>query len=161
MVDFVTNNCKFMGMCNDDFDLEDFLPYLLNQAAEAASRSFQHLYKERYGLLRTEWRVLFHLGMYGELTARAISTRASIHKTKISRAVASLETRRYLRRTTNPKDRREAVLTLTPAGTAVYQDLRQAAQGYDTALVAGWSKQTTQDLRKMLRDLAKRRGQTD
>ena len=161
MVDFVTNNCKFMGMCNDDFDLEDFLPYLLNQAAEAASRSFQSLYKERYGLLRTEWRVLFHLGMYGELTARAISTRASIHKTKISRAVASLETRRYLRRTTNPKDRREAVLTLTPAGTAVYQDLRQVAQGYDAALVAGWSKQTTQDLRKMLRDLARRRGQTD
>lgn len=160
MVDFVTNNCKFMGMCNDDFDLEDFLPYLLNQAAEAASRSFQRLYKERYGLLRTEWRVLFHLGMYGELTARAISTRASIHKTKISRAVAALEARRYLRRTINPKDRREAVLTLTPAGVAVYQDLRQVAKSYDTALVADWSPQKTQDFRKILRDLAVRPKQT-
>ena len=104
--------------------------------------------------------MLFHLGMYGELTARAISTRASIHKTKISRAVAALEARRYLRRTINPKDRREAVLTLTPAGVAVYQDLRQVAKSYDTALVADWSPQKTQDFRKILRDLAVRPKQT-
>ena len=34
-----------------DFDLQDFLPYLLNQAAEASSLEFQQLYKDRYGML--------------------------------------------------------------------------------------------------------------
>ena len=44
------------------FDLRDFMPYLLNQAADASSRDFQSYYKGKYGMLRTEWRVLFHLG---------------------------------------------------------------------------------------------------
>ena len=73
-----------------DFDLLDFLPYLLNLAAEEASLGFQTLYKTRYGMLRTEWRVLFHLGIYGEMTATEIGERARMHKTKISRAVQKL-----------------------------------------------------------------------
>ena len=47
----------------DEFNLHDFLPYLLNQAAEESSLAFQQIYKGRYGMLRTEWRVLFHLGI--------------------------------------------------------------------------------------------------
>jgi len=78
------------------FDLIHFLPYILNQAAEASSLGFQQVYKQRYGMLRTEWRVLFHLGRYGEMTAKDICERARIHKTKISRAVKALEDRRFL-----------------------------------------------------------------
>jgi len=66
---------------SDDFDLQLFLPYPLNQAAEDSSLSFQRVYKDRYGMLRTEWRVLFHLGIFGQMTARDISVRAKIHKT--------------------------------------------------------------------------------
>ncbi|MEL6809365.1 MAG: helix-turn-helix domain-containing protein, partial [Pseudomonadota bacterium] len=68
-----------------DFDVRMFLPYLLNQAAEAASLEFQNVYKDRYGMLRNEWRVLFHLGIYGRMTASDIGARAQMHKTKISR----------------------------------------------------------------------------
>ena len=80
----------------DDFDLQNFLPYLLNQAAEESSLAFQQVYKDRYGMLRTEWRVLFHLGLYGRLTAKDIGARSKMHKTKISRAVQRLEERRFL-----------------------------------------------------------------
>ena len=38
----------------DDFELQNFLPYLLNQAAEESSLAFQSIYKDRYGMLRTE-----------------------------------------------------------------------------------------------------------
>ncbi|HAC50641.1 MAG TPA: MarR family transcriptional regulator, partial [Sulfitobacter sp.] len=79
---------------DDDFQLQYFLPYLLNQAAEASSLEFQQIYKSRYGMLRTEWRVLFHLGLYGQLTASEIGQRARMHKTKISRAVHRLTERR-------------------------------------------------------------------
>ncbi|NDH26495.1 MAG: MarR family transcriptional regulator, partial [Rhodobacteraceae bacterium] len=47
-----------------DFDIRQFIPYLLNQAAEESSLAFQRIYKDRYGMLRGEWRVLFHLGIY-------------------------------------------------------------------------------------------------
>jgi DNA-binding MarR family transcriptional regulator len=84
------------AMSDDNFELEEFLPYLLNQAAEVSSLAFQQVYKDRYGMLRTEWRVLFHLGLYGKMTASDIGARAKMHKTKISRAVQRLADRRFL-----------------------------------------------------------------
>ena len=50
-----------------DSEPADFLPYLLAMAAEKTSQEFQRYYKDRYGMLRTEWRVLFHLGCYGDM----------------------------------------------------------------------------------------------
>mgnify|MGYP001812763300 FL=1 len=115
---------------NQDFDLHLFLPYLLNQAAEASSLSFQQVYKNRYGMLRAEWRVLFHLGVYGPLTAKDICDRAKMHKTKISRAVQKLADRRYLRRDPSTSDRRSEILVLTERWQAVYRDLKGIAQQY-------------------------------
>jgi DNA-binding MarR family transcriptional regulator len=134
--------------------LLDFLPYLLNQAAEESSLAFQEVYKGRYGMLRTEWRVLFHLGMYGRMTAKEISTRALIHKTKISRAVQKLATRRFLTRTRDVRDRRSEHLDLTQAGLAAYRDLRGVAEDYDAKLEAQFTRGEVAMLRVMLRRLA-------
>lgn len=120
---------------NDDFELALFLPYLLNQAAEASSLAFQRVYRGRYGMLRTEWRVLFHLGIYGELTARDVCERAKIHKTKVSRAVAKLAERRFLSRRKDETDRRVEWLALTQSGQAAYKDLRDVARRYDAELI--------------------------
>ena len=138
----------------DDFDLRNFLPFLLNQAAEESSLDFQKVYKNRYGMLRTEWRVLFHLGNYGEMTAKQIGERAKMHKTKISRAVHKLEQRRYLRRTRDENDRRMERLTLTPAGLAVYRELRDIARDYDARLTGMFTTGESALLRMMLRRLA-------
>ncbi len=139
----------------DTFDLQTFLPYLLNQAAEESSLAFQRVYKERYGMLRTEWRVLFHLGIYGELTAKEIGRRAKTHKTKISRAVQRLEDRRFLSRVRDDIDRRTEHLSLTGQGRAAYEDLRKVAQEYDAALIADLEPGQASELRKTLRKLAR------
>lgn len=138
----------------DDFNLRDFLPYLLNQAAEESSLAFQQVYKGRYGMLRTEWRVLFHLGMYGQMTAKEISERSLIHKTKVSRAVQRLAERRFLTRTRDETDRRSEHLELTAAGRAAYQDLRKVAEDYDDKLEAQFTRGEVAMLRVMLRRLA-------
>ncbi|WP_438991425.1 MarR family winged helix-turn-helix transcriptional regulator [Lentibacter sp.] len=139
----------------DDFDLQDFLPYLLNQAAEESSLAFQNIYKDRYGMLRTEWRVLFHLGIYGRLTAKEIGERSKMHKTKISRAVARLEVRRFLTRERDEADRRLEYLELTGAGRAAYQELRGVAIDYDAELATAFSPEEVAVLRKLLHHLAK------
>lgn len=138
----------------DDFDLVDFLPYLLNQAADASSLDFEGYYKDRYGMLRTEWRVLFHLGRYGKMTAKGICERARIHKTKVSRAVGALETKRFLKRAELADDRRHEELRLTPTGQAAYADLRTAAGRFDTALVAKISDEDQAMLRRCLSQIA-------
>lgn len=49
----------------------DFLPHLPNRAAEETSLGFQAPYRERHGMLRTGWRVPFHLGRHGDLSDAA------------------------------------------------------------------------------------------
>ena len=139
----------------DEFDLREFLPFLLNQAAEECSLEFQRIYKNRYGMLRTEWRVLFHLGIYGEMTARDIGSRAKIHKTKISRAVRRLEQRRYLQRLRDQNDRRIERLSLTTSGQVVYRELRGIARDYDEELATRFTTDEAALLRMMLRRLAR------
>lgn len=137
-----------------EFDLQNFLPYLLNQAAEESSLAFQQVYKDRYGMLRTEWRVLFHLGIYGRMTAKEIGQRSKMHKTKISRAVARLGERRFLTREQDERDRRLEYLELTNLGLTAYRDLLGVAQTYDAKLSAGLSAEEDAVLRRALRKLA-------
>lgn len=141
-------------MSDDDFEIRDFLPYLLAQAAERCSLGFQARYKAKYGLLRTEWRVLFHLGRYGRLTATDIGRRANIHKTKISRAVARLEDRRFLTRKGDSSDRRVEWLDLTGAGQAAYRDLSRMAETYQAEVVADLGPEGAAALQTALRHLA-------
>jgi|TARA_B110000046_G_scaffold182672_1_gene217153 DNA-binding MarR family transcriptional regulator len=135
---------------NYDFDLKDFLPYLLNQAAEETSRKFEPHYKARYGMLRTEWRVIFHLGRYGKLTAKAICDRARMHKTKVSRAVQSLESKGFLQRQRSVDDRRHELLALTPTGDSVFIDLFEEAQKFDADLMSKFTEEDQKALRQML-----------
>ncbi len=151
LVVFVTNKAIVWRMnTRTDFDILQFLPYLLNQAADASSVEFQTYYKARYGMLRTEWRVLFHLGRYGRLTAREICERARIHKTKVSRAVAALEDKRFLNREEVAQDRRREYLDLTPTGKKVFTDLLRAAEKFDTDLMSKFSDAEVAVLRRML-----------
>lgn len=140
---------------NSPFDLLDFMPYLLNQAAETASREFSENYKLRYGMLQTEWRVLFHLGRYGKMTAKDICDRGRIHKTKVSRAVHALVAKKYLSRETDAHDRRHEVLSLTQAGQRTFDDLYQRARSFDDALMAEFDAAEKVQLRKILAKIAK------
>ena len=136
------------------FDLRDFMPYLLNQAADASSRDFQSYYKGKYGRLRTEWRVLFHLGRYGAMTARQVCDRAGIHKTKVSRAVATLDSKRFVRREEMAHDRRHEQLHLTAQGRAVFADLTQEAQRFDAAMLAEFTETEVKQIRAFLTRIA-------
>jgi DNA-binding MarR family transcriptional regulator len=107
--------------------LEEFLPYRLNVVASLVSQALSRIYADRYGIGVPEWRVLVTLGQYGMMTGKAIGAHSHMHKTKVSRAVALLETRKLVTRRANRADLREAFLTLTPPGRAMYDDLAPIA----------------------------------
>jgi len=138
----------------DSFDLRDFTPYLLNLAAEQSSLAFQPHYKDRYGMLRTEWRVVFHLGRYGPMTARDICTRARLHKTKVSRAVSALEKNRFLVKSGLEKDRRLELLNLTKTGQSAFADLYDAARRFDAELMGQFTEKERDVLRRCLTQIA-------
>jgi DNA-binding MarR family transcriptional regulator len=134
-----------------DFDLEQFLPYLLNQAAEVASRGFQDIYRSRYGMTRTQWRVMANLGKFGAMTARDICAISHIEKTKVSRAVAGLEGEGLLARSPSEQDRRAEVLSLTSKGLAVFAELGREAIDYDNALRTRLGRKVSGELNLILR----------
>ena len=113
------------------FDLHSFLPFLMHHASEKVSLGFRDIYRDRYRMTRSEWRVLATLGQYGALTATEIVTHTGLHKTKVSRAVFSIEKRRWLKRRQDEKDRRVQRLELTAQGMSAFTSLCEAGVAYN------------------------------
>ena len=86
--------------------------------------------------------------------AKDICDRARIHKTKVSRAVAALEKKRYLLRDTETEDKRHELLSLTRQGNTVYYALFAAARKFDEALMQDFSKEEQEVLKRCLRQIA-------
>jgi DNA-binding MarR family transcriptional regulator len=110
--------------------LEEFLPYRLNVLATLVSQALSRIYVDRYGIGVPEWRVLVTLGQYGIMTGKAVGAHSHMHKTKVSRAVAELESRKLVARRANRADLRESFVSLTPAGRAIYEDLAPGALAF-------------------------------
>ena len=137
----------------ETFDLQDFLPYLLNQAAEATSRGFQATYRDRYGLTRTQWRVMANLGRFGAMTARDICRISHIEKTKVSRAVSGMAAEGLLTRTPSDQDRRAENLSLTPKGREVFAQIGQRALAFDADLRARLGPEIAPQIDAILRGI--------
>ena len=110
--------------------LETFLPYRLTRLGAAVSERLKPIYGKKYRLTIPEWRVMATLGQFGRLTAKQVGVHSAMHKTKVSRAVAKLEERRWLKRSPNAADRREEVLSLTPAGIKAYEGIVPEMQAF-------------------------------
>lgn len=134
-----------------DLRLEHFLPYRLNRAAAVSSRHFSRIYRAEFGLTVPEWRVLATLGQLGTATATEIGRDSAMHKTKVSRAVAALQKRRWVAREADEADRRVEHLSLTAAGKAAHRRLAPKMLAGEEALLG---RLTPREREEMLKGLA-------
>lgn len=126
-------------MSGQKLELEAFLPYRLNVLAAVVSQGLSGIYADRYGFGIPEWRVIATLGQFGAMTARDVGAHSHMHKTKVSRAVANLTRRKLIQRRANRQDLREAFLSLTAQGRAIYDDLVPVARTYAAELTSGFT----------------------
>ncbi len=115
--------------------LDAFLPYRLNVLANLTSTALAQVYSRQFGISIPEWRVLVTLGQNpdGEgkpVTQKAVCAHTHLDKTKMSRAVTSLEGRKLLLREVNGSDRREAFLSLTPSGFGLLAEITPLALAF-------------------------------
>jgi DNA-binding MarR family transcriptional regulator len=120
----------------DELLLADFVPFRLNRLADAVSRDLSEIYRHRFGLDIPEWRVLVTVGQRRDCTAQHIVSSTRMHKTRVSRAVASLEERLLIARTLNCNDAREMRLHLAKAGRRVYAALAPLALERERTLLS-------------------------
>tara|TARA_R110002020_G_scaffold47651_3_gene135575 strand:+ start:4437 stop:4910 length:474 start_codon:yes stop_codon:yes gene_type:complete len=134
------------GAENEPLALEGFLPYRLARAAEHVSRQFAELYRKRHGMTRPEWRTLATIGQFNRITATEIGLHSSMHKTKVSRAIKTLEERGWVTRQADQADRRVEHLELTREGRNHYMDLVQLARRYEAKLIATLGESNAEQL---------------
>jgi DNA-binding MarR family transcriptional regulator len=138
--------------------LDRFLPEQIAVLAYAISRALAKIYA-RYGLDRSEWRVLAVLAEGGELTAKAVGQRAGMNKTRVSRAVALLSARQLISKVINRTDLRETILSLTPEGTRLFHETLPATIEFCQKLEATISPEDREVFDRCIRSLQQRAGE--
>lgn len=115
--------------------LDAFLPYRLSLLSNTVSGAIAELYAGKFALSMTQWRVIAILAESPECSAEAVCTRMEVDKGTVSRAVANLLERGYLKRRFSPHDRRRSILALSARGRTIYERIAPLALDYEQALL--------------------------
>lgn len=78
--------------------------------------------EERFGLSRAEFVVIYSLAMMDGVTASEIAASTAFPKNTLSRAVNRIADLGLIQRSPDEADRRQQILTLTPAGRALFEE---------------------------------------
>ncbi|NEL80850.1 MAG: MarR family transcriptional regulator, partial [Xanthomonas perforans] len=97
------------------------------------------VYGDRYGMAIPEWRVITILALYPGSSASEVSDRTAMDKVAVSRAVARLLERGFIRRETHGDDRRRSMLALSPAGRQVYETVAPLVNEMEQRLMSVFS----------------------
>ncbi len=135
-------------------DLEHFLPYRISVLSNRVSGNIARLYGERYGLSIPEWRVITILALYPGSSASEVSERTAMDKVAVSRAVARLLERGFIRRETHGDDRRRSVLALSAAGFEVYETIAPLVMEITRKLMSVLTEEEEQTLERLITRLA-------
>lgn len=135
-------------------DLEQFLPYRISVLSNRVSGNIAKLYGDRYGLSIPEWRVITILALYPGSSASEVSDRTAMDKVAVSRAVARLLERGFIRRETHGDDRRRSVLALSAAGFEVYETVAPLVMEITRKLMSVLTEEEEQTLERLITRLA-------
>lgn len=122
------------------FDLENFLPYRLIRAGQAASNAVAEEYASKFGLTVSQWRVLAHLSRKPGISINELCHNAGLDRVSTSRACTALESDGWVSKQADAKDKRLLVINLTDSGKQRFQELSKVALNAERHLLANVSE---------------------
>lgn len=128
------------------FDLKAFFPYRVRIFYQAVSTSVSKIYTDAYDLSVAEWRVMSVLGPHQSMSANEITTRSSMNKVNVSRAVSRLRKRGFLKQDIDGDDRRRSVLHLTEEGKDAFGTLVPLVRNVEAQLLDGLNPEEIEQL---------------
>lgn len=102
--------------------LDGYLPYLLRRADQTLSEPF-YAVLTRYGVARSEWRVLAVLHELGPLGVVDLAAAALSPQPTVTHAVRRLEERGLLSRRPGTTDKRQRIISVTDTGATLTDSL--------------------------------------
>ena len=136
-----------------EFDLDEYVPYLLNVTGTKLSILSAALYRKRFGIGVPEWRALAMIAWNQKSSVNAVSAATSLDTVAASRAVARLVKLGFVKSTANLHDGRLVVLTTTAAGRRVYNAIIPQALALEDAMRAALGPAGLNRLRELTREL--------
>ncbi|MDX2102987.1 MAG: MarR family transcriptional regulator [Alphaproteobacteria bacterium] len=134
------------------FDLQTYLPFLLNRAARRIVEGFS-AELQPHGLSLREWRVLATLLHTPNIRLEDLAAAVAIDPSTLSRLVGRLVRQGLVQRAEDPRDRRALALTLSEQGHAVTTALVPKALAWEARMVAGIAEADLVHLRTLLQRL--------
>lgn len=136
--------------------LDTFLPSMLRLLDEGCTASMARRFNGPNRLTITEWRIVLQLGESPALTASQIVEASGMEKSKVSKAISSLEAAGLLVREVAEEDHRSKTLALTDRGMKVYRSMVPAALNWESELIGGLEPGEYRDLLFLLEKLKMR-----
>jgi DNA-binding MarR family transcriptional regulator len=137
-------------MQRNELHLDNFLPNTIRSLSEGMLASMSRRINGPFRLSVTEWRILLQLAEHQALTASAIVKYSAMEKSKVSRAIASLEARGLVVRTLASDDHRVKRLSMTDTGLKRYRALVPRILDWEKELIDGLGVSEYRDLLYLL-----------
>jgi DNA-binding MarR family transcriptional regulator len=133
--------------------LNSFIPYRMVNLATSISNACSKIYKDEFDITVPEWRILARLAEHDKLNAKDIGHVTFMDKSKVSRAVKTLEEKGYLLKEKNESDNRASYLSLTSVGQTLYSQIAPKALEWEKELISILDAGEYRDLMRILEKL--------
>ncbi|WP_167765310.1 MULTISPECIES: MarR family winged helix-turn-helix transcriptional regulator [unclassified Brevundimonas] len=129
------------------------MTFRLHMVARLSERVSEDYYRQRFDLSLPECRVIGITGGYGSVSFKKVASDTYLEKSYASRVVSALVDRGIIEKLENPSDSRSVLLSLTPHGVAVHDQMHKAAirlnEWLSTDLLNSQVEQLTATLRHL------------
>lgn len=103
------------------YSYKDLLTYRLLVLSNTLGKGAVRFYTQRLKVSLAEWRLIAALSLHAPITVNVLSAELSTDKGWISRTVAALTQKGYVRTYADEMDGRKVIIELTPKGKALYK----------------------------------------
>jgi len=100
-------------------DFQHSLPMELLKARESAMARFRPMLRD-HGLTEQQWRVVRTLAAFGNIDATELARRSFLLAPSLTRILQHLQSEEIVKRSSDAKDQRRAVFTLTAGGRKLF-----------------------------------------
>lgn len=130
--------------------------YRLTRLQAVAVAPVGRLCQARYGVSRREWRLIVVLARHGPVLSSELADLAQLDRARTSRIVTTLVDLKLIAREVIPSDRRQARVSLTDKGRALYDEFLPVVVELNRQLLLALEPEEVAQLDGLLDRLAER-----
>ncbi len=112
----------------------EYLSVRIGLVAKLIERHTARMLSEQFGMTLAEWRVLAQLARLGPLSVRSLAEQAWVDRAEVSRAAASLISKKLVGQMPNPADRRSPYFACSATGQRLYRRISPTRDAFQQLL---------------------------